>query len=340
MNNPPVIAALGAGRMGRGIAHVFAYAGHEVRLIDAKPRSTAERVRLEREALGEIDSTLAMLAALGAFDDAERPRILRRIHFAGRDEAVSALADSDVVFEGVPEVMDAKREAFAFACEHVRDDAILASTTSTLLVTQLAGLVTCPERFLNAHWLNPAYLVPLVELSPHPGTNAAVLYRLKALLETIGKVPVVCAPAPGFIVPRLQALVMAEAARMIEEGVASAADIDKATRYGFGFRFASIGVVEFIDYGGNDILYYACRYLARELGERYTAPAIVDRLMQEGRIGLKTQSGFYDYAGVDVAAYRKDVISRSLAMLEHHGLLVPPGAALSAQAGKGSEHLR
>jgi 3-hydroxybutyryl-CoA dehydrogenase len=180
--------------------------------------------------------------------------------------------------------------------------------------------------------LNPAYLVPLVELSPHPGTDPNALRRLKTLLEKIGKVPVVCAPAPGFIVPRLQALVMAEAARMIEEGVASAEDIDKATRYGFGFRFASIGVVEFIDYGGNDILYYACRYLAQALGERYTAPAIVDRLMQEGRIGLKTRSGFYDYSGLDVAAYRKDVISRTLALLEHHGLLVPPGAALRPSA--------
>ena len=197
-----IVAALGAGRMGRGIAHVFAYAGHEVRLIDVKPRSAADRERIEREALGEIDSTLAMLASLGAFDDAERPRILQRIRFAGRDEASAALADSDVIFEGVPEVMDAKREAFAFACEHVRDDAILASTTSTMLVAQLAGLVTHAARFLNAHWLNPAYLVPLVELSPHPGTDPNALQRLKALLERIGKVPVVCAPAPGVIVPR------------------------------------------------------------------------------------------------------------------------------------------
>jgi 3-hydroxybutyryl-CoA dehydrogenase len=311
---------------------VFAYAGHDVWLIDVKPRSPAEREQLEREALGEIDSTLAMLIELGAFDGAERPGIMRRIRFAGRDDAGPALRASDVVFEGVPEVIDAKREAFGFACGHVRDDAILASTTSTILVTQLAGLVSHPERFLNAHWLNPAYIVPLVELSPHAGTDAAVLQRLKALLEAIGKAPVVCAPTPGFIVPRLQALVMAEAARMVEEGVATAEDIDKATRYGFGFRFASIGVVEFIDYGGNDILYYACRYLTRELGERYSAPAIVNRLMEEGRIGLKTGSGFYDYAGMDVAAYRKDVVARALALLEHHGLLVAPGAALKQPA--------
>jgi len=325
MKGLPVIGALGAGRMGRGIAQVFAYAGHDVHLIDAKQRSPAARSKLEFEALAEIDSTLAMLSGLGAFDDAQRPHIMRRIHFADRAEADAALRACDVVFEGVPEVLDAKREALAFACEHMREEAILASTTSTILVTQLAGLVTYAERFLNAHWLNPAYIVPLVELSPHPGTNAAVLSHLKMLLEAIGKVPVVCAPAPGFIVPRLQALVMAEAARMIQDGVATAEDIDKATRYGFGFRFAAIGVVEFIDYGGNDILYYACRHLARELGERYHAPAIVDRLMQEGHVGLKTKRGFYDYAQVDIPAYRRDVISRALGLLRHHGLLVPPG---------------
>jgi 3-hydroxybutyryl-CoA dehydrogenase len=329
----PVIAALGAGRMGRGIAQVFAYAGHEVRLIDMKPRAAVERDRLRTEALAEIDSTLTMLSALGAFDDAERPAILERIRFAGRDEAPAALAESDVVFEGVPEIVDAKRDALAFACQHVHDDAILASTTSTLLVTQLADLVTRPQRFLNVHWLNPAYIIPLVELSPHPATQPAILEEMKRLLRAIGKVPVVCAPAPGYIVPRLQALVMAEAARMIEQGVATAEDIDKATRYGFGFRFASLGVVEFIDYGGNDILYYACRYLARELGERYKAPQIVDRLMQEGRIGLKSRSGFYDYHGVDVEGYRKDVIARALAMLKHHNLLAAPGMALANRPG-------
>jgi 3-hydroxybutyryl-CoA dehydrogenase len=319
-----IVAALGAGRMGRGIAHVFAYAGHEVRLIDAKPRVQAEAARVEREALQEIDSTLAMLAGLGAFDDARREDVLARVRFASHAQAAAALADSELVFEAVPETLEAKHATFAFACQHARDDAILASTTSTILVTQLAQYVAQPRRFLNAHWLNPAYLVPLVELSPHPGTDATVLARTKALLEAMGKVPVVCAPAPGFIVPRLQALVMAEAARMVEEGVATPEDIDKATRFGFGFRYASIGVVEFIDYGGNDILYYACRYLAQALGERYAPPQIVERMMQEGRNGLRSGRGFYDYSGIDAAAYRKDVIARALALLKHHGLLMPP----------------
>jgi 3-hydroxybutyryl-CoA dehydrogenase len=225
----------------------------------------------------------------------------------------------------VPETLEAKRKAFTRICALTAAGAILASTTSTILVSDLAPLATHPERVINAHWLNPAYIIPLVELSAHAGTAPAVVARLRALLEDIGKVPVLCGPAPGYIVPRLQALIMNEAARMVEEGVATAEDIDKATRYGLGLRFAAMGVIEFIDFGGNDILYYASRYLSERLSrERYTAPAIVDRLMHEGRIGLKTGEGFYDYRGRDVSAYRKDVLARTLGMLKHVGLHRPP----------------
>lgn len=194
-------------------------------------------------------------------------------------------------------------------------------------MTELAGFVSHPERLLNAHWLNPAYIVPLVELSPHPGTDPAVLDRMKALLECAGKVPVICAAAPGFIVPRLQALVMNEAARMVEQGLATAEDIDKATR--FGFRFASMGVVEFIDFGGNDILYYASRYLAQAIDPiRFAAPAIVERHMHEGRNGLKDGRGFYDYSDIDTDTYRRDVLTRFLGMLRHLDLLRAPRLAL------------
>ncbi len=319
------VAALGAGRMGRGIATAFAYAGHEVRLVDIKPRTREAVDALQAEALAEIDASLHAMAEWGAFDDALREPVLQRIRFVARGEAAAALADADFVFEGVPEVLDAKREAFAFAGAHSRPDAIIASTTSTFLVTQLAGLVERPERFLNAHWLNPAHVVPLVELSAHDATSPEATGSLRALLESIGKVAVECRAAPGYIVPRLQSLIMNEAARMIEQGVASAEDIDRATRFGLGFRFANIGVVEFIDYGGNDILYYASRYLAQALGdERYASPAIVDRHMREGRNGLRDGRGFYDFGGVDLARYRSETLGRMLDMLDHLGLLRQP----------------
>lgn len=331
MSRLPLIGSLGAGRMGRGIAHAFAFAGHEVRLIDGKPREAQAAARLGAEALAEIGANLAALAELGVLTSEEALEILARVRFIPFDQAPRALAEVDVLFEGVPEVLEVKRAAFAFAGAHLRADAIVASTTSTMLSTELAALVARPGRFLNCHWLNPAYLIPLVELSPHAGTDRAVTERMKRLLEAIGKTPVVCKAAPGFIVPRLQALVMNEAARMVEQGVASAEDVDRAVRYGFGIRYASMGVVEFIDYGGLDILYYASRYLAQALGEpRFDPPQIIERYMREGRRGLRDGRGFFDWNVLDTARYRREVLARQLALLQHLGLAPQPNAASQA----------
>ena len=319
------VAVAGAGRMGRGIALAFAYGGYDIDVVDLKERSAAEWARLSAEASEDMKSSLQMLAELGAIPQDAVARLLGRIHLFPERESAARLAAADVIFEGVTETLEAKQQAFAKICASSRTDALLASTTSTILVTDLIPFVSHPERLLNAHWLNPAYVIPLVELSVHPGTASAAVARLRGLLEDIGKVPVVCGPTPGYIVPRLQALIMNEAARMIEEGAATAEEIDKATRLGLGLRFAAIGVVEFIDYGGNDILYHASRYLSETVSrERYAAPEIVKRFMQDGRIGLKSGHGFYDYRERDLNAYRKDVLERTLGMLRHAGLQRPP----------------
>jgi 3-hydroxybutyryl-CoA dehydrogenase len=321
----PRFAAVGAGRMGRGIAIAFAYAGHRIALIDLRPRSAEAWQRLHDEARAEIEASLAALAQLGVLRPDQVIAVSARVELVRADRAPQALAQAELVFEGVPEMMEAKQEAFEQINRHCTEDAILTSTTSSILVTQLATLVHRPERFLNMHWLNPAYVIPVVELSCHAGTDPAVLARTKALMESIGKLPVVCGAAPGYIVPRLQALIMNEAARMIEEGVATAEEIDKATRYGLGLRFAALGVVEFIDFGGCDILHHASREMAVSIDAgRYTAPAIIDRMVGEHRLGLKTGSGFYDYAGIDAAAYRRDVLARTLGMLRHAGLWQAP----------------
>jgi 3-hydroxybutyryl-CoA dehydrogenase len=320
-------AAVGAGRMGRGIAIAFAYAGHRIALVDLRQRTPEQFQKLHDEARAEIRGSLAGLAALGAMDAGQVDAIAARVELVDAAGAPDALASAELVFEGVPETMDAKRDAFDALNRLCRDDAVLTSTTSSILVTQIAGLVRRPERFLNMHWLNPAYVIPVVELSTHPGTDAGVLARTRQTMESIGKLPVVCGPAPGYIVPRLQALIMNEAARMVEEGVATAEEIDKATRYGMGLRFAALGVVEFIDFGGCDILHHASREMAGSIdAARYAAPAIVGDMMRDGRLGLKTGSGFYDYEGRDVAAYRRDVLARTLGMLKHVGLWRPPAA--------------
>jgi 3-hydroxybutyryl-CoA dehydrogenase len=319
------IACLGAGRMGRGIAVVFAYAGHDVALVDFKARDEGAFKKLSDETLVEVGNTLRLLAQFGLFDEAAVDAIAARVSVVPEGGAQAVLSSASIIFEGVPEVLDLKREALARASRLAGAKPIIASTTSTILVDDLSSAVEHPERFLNAHWLNPAFLVPLVELSPGAATDPAITARVKALLEGVGKVPVVCAARPGYIVPRIQALAMNEAARMVEEGVASAEDIDKAVKYGFGFRFAVLGMLEFIDWGGGDILYYASRYLTGALGnERYAAPDIVERNMAEGRRGLRDGAGFLNYEGLDVEAYRGERLKAFIGLLGHFGLNRPP----------------
>ena len=321
VTNVTRFATVGAGRMGRGIAIAFAYAGHKIALIDLKQRPQADWQRLQEQARAEIAQSLDALVQLGVLQAEQASRIAERVQYVGAADAAAALGHAELVFEGVPETLDAKTDAFAKISAACGSETIIASTTSSMRVTQLAALVSHPGRFLNIHWLNPAYVIPVVELSTHAGTQAAVLARAKALLEGIGKLPVVCGDSPGYIVPRLQALIMNEAARMIEEGAASAEEIDKATRYGLGLRFAALGVVEFIDFGGADILHHASREMSASIDPaRYRAPAILERLIANGQLGLKTGSGFYDYQDRDIPAYRADVLSRTLGMLKHAGL--------------------
>jgi 3-hydroxybutyryl-CoA dehydrogenase len=325
MTARPAIACLGAGRMGRGIAVAFAYAGHAVTMIDIKARTPEQFATLQTEALGEVRKTLASLARFGLLDDSDAEAIIARVSVVPAPNMAEALAGAGMVFEGVPEVVELKREVLAAASKCVGPDIVIASTTSTILVDDLSDSVENPARFLNVHWLNPAYLIPLVEISPGAATDPEVIVRVKALLEGIGKVPVVCAATPGFIVPRIQALAMNEAARMVEEGVASAEDIDKAIRYGFGFRYAVMGLLEFIDWGGGDILYYASRYLEGALGsDRYRAPEVISNNMRDGRIGMRTGSGFLDYSGLDVDAYREQRLAELVKLLQHFGLARPP----------------
>ena len=325
MSDRPAIACLGAGRMGRGIAVAFAYAGHAVTMIDVKSRSTEQFGKLKYEALEEVRKTVDSLMHFGLLNEREAEAVTSRVMVTPSDASASVLAGAGLVFEGVPEVVELKREVLGAASKQIRPDVIIASTTSTILVDDLSGALDHPERFLNVHWLNPAYLIPLVEISPGTKTDLTVVDRIKGLLEGIGKVPVVCAATPGFIVPRIQALAMNEAARMVEEGVAAPKEIDKAIRYGFGFRYAVLGLLEFIDWGGGDILYYASRYLEGALhSDRYRAPEVISNNMQDGRIGMRTGAGFLDYSGLDVDAYRERRLAAMVDLLRHFGLARPP----------------
>ena len=319
------IASLGAGRMGRGLAVVFAFAGHDVAVVDFKPRGAADFDVLAADASAEIRDILHILCRIGLLKNEHVATLMARVRFVPANDAAKAFAGADYIFEALPEVLEVKRDGLRAASQLAGAKTIIASTTSTILVDDMSEAVVDPGRFMNAHWLNPAFLVPLVELSPGKNTRPETTAQVKAMLEGIGKAPVVCAASPGYIVPRIQGMAMNEAARMVEEGVASAEDIDKAIIHGFGFRFAILGLLEFIDWGGGDILYHTSRYLTGALGnERYASPPIIARNMEEGRIGLKTRQGFLNYEGVDIDAYREKRLAAFADALRRMGLAREP----------------
>lgn len=323
------IGIVGAGRMGIGIAQVFAYRGYNVALVDIKDRTFAETEQVLDQAEKQIKAHLSFLLSVPTLPSFSVKKVLSRIVYYGASQLEEALQNADVIFEAVPEVLDVKRAAFHRINTAVRPDALIASTTSSFLVDTLAEYVIHPARFMNTHWLNPAYLIPLVEVSPGKETDSMAIDYMMTLLTETGKVPVRCAASPGFIVPRIQALAMNEAARLVEEGVASPEDIDKASRIGFGLRFAVLGLLEFIDWGGGDILYYASNYLKEELeAERYAPPDIIMEHMNRGKTGLKSGKGFYDFSQRDVSEYQRETLEKFVDLLHHLRLMALPADAM------------
>ena len=288
------IAVVGAGRIGRQIALAFARGGRRVLLVDAKARVPEARRALFADARREIARDLTLMTEEGVIADGDVAPTLDRIEsHAGLD----GLGACGFVQEAVPELLDLKRDVLGRLSARVGVGAIIASTSSTISPKHLADAVQRPERFLVAHWLNPAHIIPLVEVVPGQATDGAVVARTVELLEGLGKVPVRCADSPGFIGSRLQALLMNEAVRLVEEGVASPEDVDRAFKAGMGFRYAQVGIFEFIDWGGVDILHRASRFLAKALGDDRFRPArLVEEKMARNELGPKTGRWFFDYA--------------------------------------------
>lgn len=293
--NDDTVAVLGPGRIGRQIALAFARGGCHVLLVDVKDRSPRERAAAFADARREIARDLRLMAEEGVIEEPEVALALERIEDR---VGLHGLDACGFVQEALPELLDLKREILGRLSADVGPGAIVASTSSTISPKHLADAVQGPERFLVAHWLNPAHIIPLVEVVPGAATAPAVVARTLALLERLGKVPVRCGDSPGFIGPRLQALLMNEAVRLVEEGVATPEDVDRAFMAGMGFRYAQVGIFEFIDWGGVDILHRASGFLAQALGDDRFKPArLVEEKVAANELGPKTGRGFFDYAG-------------------------------------------
>lgn len=316
------IVIVGAGRMGRGIAQSYALAGVNTLLVDLKQRSKQGFETLAAAVDKEVRGDLEFTADLGFLQPHEVQSTLDRISIVPGSAEDSRFKAAEIVYEALPEILELKRQALEWINLNISNEAIVASTTSTLNVDELAKLVNLPGRFLNAHWLNPAHLMPVVEVAVGSQSEESAYKKVHASLTQVGKVPVRCTASAGYIVPRIQALAMNEAARLVEEGVASAEDVDTAVRAGFGLRFAVLGLLEFIDWGGNDILYHASKHLSRTVDKnRYGTPEIIEKNMQAGRNGIREGRGFYNYQDMDVDAYRRDRLTRFLELVEYMNLL-------------------
>ena len=294
------VTVIGPGRMGLGIALAFALKGFEVTILDAKERATEAYETVLGNAKEEIHSNLKLLRRIG-YVQASSKKMLPKISFSHKISEESF--NVPIIFEAVPEKPNLKVELFKKISAYVSSDVILASATSTIDLKTLKKGFIHPDKLLITHWLNPAFIIPLVEIAISEETDAASVEKMKKVLKKIGKVPVVLKDSPGFIVPRIQALAMNEAVRIFEEGVAMPEDIDTAIKAGFAFRLGVLGLLEFIDLGGLDILYYADDFLYSVFkSERFKKPKLVEEKMRKGEIGPRTGKGIYEYKNVDIRA--------------------------------------
>ncbi len=294
------ITVIGPGRMGLGIALAFALKGFKVTLFDGKERAAEDYEKVFRNAREEVRSNVRLLKRIGYLAASSR-MILSRIFFS--HELDRETFKVPFIFEAIPERPGIKLELFKKISPYVPANSILASATSTINLKTLRKGLSHPERLLITHWLNPAFIIPLVEVAISEETDARSVDRMKKVLKEIGKAPVVLKDSPGFIVPRIQALAMNEAVRLFEEGVASAEDIDAAIKTGFAFRLGVLGLLEFVDLGGLDILYYADDFLQSAFqSERFQKPRLVEEKMKKGEIGPRTGKGIYEYKDIDVRA--------------------------------------
>ena len=301
MRDGKKICIVGPGRMGVGIvtAILLANRGHAVTLLDTKARKPGREMAALSKALNDIRDNLILLGELGLWKG-DAGQACTGI---GVSRDLTDVSQASFVFEALPEKVDLKKDFFAKIGDLIDEAAVVASATSTFHLRVFLDVCSKPGNIVTAHWLNPAFLIPLVEIAYVEKTHPRAVERTQAFLRYIGKIPVTMKSSPGFIVPRIQVAAMNEAVRILEEGVTTAEEIDTAIKAGFGFRLGVMGLMEFIDLGGLDILAHAGNYLHSALGgNHYKPPDLVSEKMRSNEVGPRTGKGIFDYANVDTSA--------------------------------------
>jgi 3-hydroxybutyryl-CoA dehydrogenase len=278
------IAVIGAGTMGRGIAHAAATGGYRTILEDILPTAL-------RKAETEIRTTLDKGVELGKLTRSQAQEAIGRIEFASSVE--EAARSAELVIEAVPEEMESKLEIFTLLDKVCRPDTILASNTSSLSVTEIASVTYSPRRCVGMHFFNPVHKMKLLEVVRALETDEDVVAATAEAGRRMGKDVVVIKESPGFITSRINAMIGNEAFYMLQEGIASAADIDKAIKLGLNHP---MGPFEMVDLVGLDTRLHVLEYLHKTLGEKYRPAPLLVQYVKAGRLGRKAGRGVYDYS--------------------------------------------
>ncbi|SPF35588.1 putative 3-hydroxybutyryl-CoA dehydrogenase [Candidatus Sulfotelmatobacter kueseliae] len=277
------IAVIGAGIMGRGIAHAAALGGYRTILEDLLPAAL-------RKAETEIRSNLDKAVELGKVTAPDADSALQRLRYAGSVE--EAAREADLVIEAVPEELESKIEIFTLLDKICRPATILASNTSSLSVTEIASVTYRAKKCVGMHFFNPVHKMKLLEVVRALETDDDTLATAAEVGKRMGKEVVVIKESPGFITSRINALIGNEAFYMLQEGIASAADIDKALKLGLNHP---MGPFELVDLVGLDTRLSVLEYLHRSLGEKYRPAPLLVQYVKAGRLGRKSGLGVYEY---------------------------------------------
>ncbi len=292
------IAVIGSGYMGGGIAQVFGLAGARVALADISAEIAEKNYhRLIAESKEFVSEGLFPAGATDILEENLWPA-------ASLAEAVS---NADFIEEAVPEVLAIKNDTLRQISSAARPDAIIGSNTSTISIGDMADAVSNPGRFLGVHFSNPSPFVPGVEIIPHAGTEESVVTRARQLIHDSGKQTAQVKDVTGFVLNRLQYALFHEATQLVEDGTATAEDIDTLVRTTFGFRLPFFGPFAIADMAGLDVYDFCYRSLQTGFPERFATPKVLTELVEAGKLGTKTGAGFLNVPAdriPDLIAYR------------------------------------
>jgi len=284
---PAGVAIVGAGTMGIGISHVFAASGIDTVLVDVSPeQSEAARAHAVR--------LLSLLEEAGNVGRGTAARAER--HLSAAATVADAVHGAELVVEAVVERADVKRAVYEEVEAAAAADSVVATNTSSIPIGELARGLRTPARFLGVHWFVPPLLVPCVEVIPAAASDERVVASVVETLRRLGKTAVVVGDGPGFVANRIQFAMFREAARVVEDGIATAEQVDEVVRSSFGFRLPFFGPFTIADMAGLDVYADIFQTLERALGSGFAAPAVLREHVERGEYGVKSGRGFLELA--------------------------------------------